>query len=441
MSTPPLILGKFSNGPTGPSGSVPVSFLADALGRVYGYVEGALGAQWFEGIGNPNDASPPVPGIPNDMYLDSSTGNVYQLQYNGGSPDELVWAFVLSIIGPIGPTGPSGGPVGPTGATGATGSQGPTGPSGATGVTGAGVTGPTGPTGSNGSNGAQGATGPAGATGPSGGPIGPTGPTGATGVGTTGPTGATGTGTTGPTGSAGATGPTGPTGSGGGGAAGGAAGALRYGYCYFIKDGTGFRTAGIALTATAMGSTWNTANAGTANMASGQEWYTAGTANSLAGAYTTDDDWMNGQGLQMQCIMANITRVTSDIRWWVGMANAIPTTLFGGSDSPASTKYACFRFSSAAGDSTFQCCTSDGSSQTVASTSITPALNTSYQFAIVCNDSVPNVEFYINGVLVATLTTHLPGNSGSQMYSFGGTARTTTDLHVQFNSIQVWASV
>jgi hypothetical protein len=43
MSSGPLILAKFSSTPTGPTGSAPVNFTADALGNVYGYVEGAIG--------------------------------------------------------------------------------------------------------------------------------------------------------------------------------------------------------------------------------------------------------------------------------------------------------------------------------------------------------------------------------------------------------------
>jgi hypothetical protein len=129
-----------------------------------------------------------------------------------------------SSTGSTGPTGPTGG----TGSTGATGITGTTGPDGTTGPTGPGPAGPTGSTGSTGSGatGATGSTGPtgAGATGPTGaaglagatGPTGSTGPTGPTGaIGTTGATGPTGVGSTGATGSGGATGATGPSAGGG----------------------------------------------------------------------------------------------------------------------------------------------------------------------------------------------------------------------------------
>lgn len=168
MSTSPFILGKFSNGPVGPTGSAPVNFTADSLGRVYGYV---MAETWWSGSGDPNSLSPPLSANPNDMYYDDSTGDVWQLQYVG-SPAELCWIYLFTIAG-----------------------------GGATGSGGTGATGPTGPTGADGSDGSDGAPGA-------------TGPTGATGA--TGPSG----GPPGPTGATGAQGPTGPTGSGGGAASG-----------------------------------------------------------------------------------------------------------------------------------------------------------------------------------------------------------------------------
>jgi hypothetical protein len=46
MSTSPLILVNFSNGPLGPTGSVPVTFVQDDAGNVCGYVPagGGLGS-------------------------------------------------------------------------------------------------------------------------------------------------------------------------------------------------------------------------------------------------------------------------------------------------------------------------------------------------------------------------------------------------------------
>lgn len=116
---------------------------------------GPRGATWFSGSGDPTTTSPPESGNIDDMYLDVTTGNVYQFQ-NAGSPPPS-WIFLLNIIGPPGSTGATGstGVQGVTGPTGAAGIQGPTGATGADST----VPGPTGPTGP---QGIQGVTGPTG---------------------------------------------------------------------------------------------------------------------------------------------------------------------------------------------------------------------------------------------------------------------------------------
>jgi hypothetical protein len=177
----------------------------------------AAAATWLTGVGTPTAAI----GRQNDLYLKTSSGDVYQ-------KGATAWSLVTTIIGPAGATGPQG-VAGATGATGADGAVGPAGPVGPTGTQGvAGATGATGETGAAGATGAIGPTGPqgiAGATGATGatgetGAIGPTGPQGVAGAtGATGPAGETGaTGVIGPTGPqglqgvAGITGPTGLTG-------------------------------------------------------------------------------------------------------------------------------------------------------------------------------------------------------------------------------------
>jgi hypothetical protein len=89
-------------------------------------------------------------------------------------PPNALRPGLVGMRGPAGSNGPAGprgfkgdiGPAGPAGPAGPTGGTGPTGPTGATGVTGStGVTGATGPTGPTGPTGGTGATGATGATG------------------------------------------------------------------------------------------------------------------------------------------------------------------------------------------------------------------------------------------------------------------------------------
>jgi hypothetical protein len=146
-----------------------------------------------------------------DLFLDTSTGNVYELVAG-------TWTLEGNIEGPAGSIGPIGavGPQGPQGLTGAQGATGATGSRGSIWNTGTGapsviggqangdlyldtasgnvyevmagtwtlegnIEGPTGATGATGAPGPQGPGGPTGTTGPTGaqGPAGPTGPAGA----------------------------------------------------------------------------------------------------------------------------------------------------------------------------------------------------------------------------------------------------------------------
>ena len=112
-----------------------------------------------------------------DMYLNTSTSNVYKATAANS------WVYICNIKGaqgiqgPIGPQGDTGatGAVGPKGDQGIQGIQGPKGDQGDTGATGA--VGPAGPQGPQGPKGDQGDTGATGAVGPAG-PQGPQGPAG-----------------------------------------------------------------------------------------------------------------------------------------------------------------------------------------------------------------------------------------------------------------------
>jgi hypothetical protein len=100
------------------------------------------------------------------------------------------------------------------------------------------------------------------------------------------------------------------------------------------------------------------------------------------------------------------------------------TTIFGSGTFHAN-QYAAFRYDTVAGDTQFQCVTCDGTTQTVTTSGIN-ADTKSHRFVIVCNDSVPNVTFYIDGVLVATITTHTPTTSIVGAYMVCGVASTAS---------------
>lgn len=107
------------------------------------------------------------------------------------------------------------------------------------------------------------------------------------------------------------------------------------------------------------------------------------------------------------------TRLTTQ-RFWVGMTDQTLATM-GVSDNPAGN-YAAFRYSSTGSDTVWQCITKDNTTQTIVSSGVAPVLNTTQTLAIVFNDSIPNVVFYINGAVVATITTHLPTSGTNLRY-------------------------
>lgn len=91
-------------GPTGPTGPIGPAGPAGAPGT-----PGTNGSTWYTGSVVPVSGL----GVNNDLYLLTTTGNVYKKLAG-------TWGIIENITGPTGPTGPIG-PVGPTGATGASG--------------------------------------------------------------------------------------------------------------------------------------------------------------------------------------------------------------------------------------------------------------------------------------------------------------------------------
>jgi hypothetical protein len=96
----------------------------------------------------------------------------------------------------------------------------------------------------------------------------------------------------------------------------------------------------------------------------------------------------------------------TNTRCWISLTDQIFATMTA-SDNPAGN-YAAFRFSTGAGDTSWQAITKDGSTQTIVASGVAPVVDTTQTLAIIFTDSIPNIKFYINGSLVATIATHLP---------------------------------
>jgi hypothetical protein len=100
-------------------------------------------------------------------------------------------------------------------------------------------------------------------------------------------------------------------------------------------------------------------------------------------------------------------------RIWAGLFSS--TTI--NNDTPGTTAAnlgAAFRYSTVAGDTTWQCVTFNGTSQTVTDSGVTVAKDTRYDLVIDFVNyfaGTPSVRFYINSTLVATMTLTLPDGS------------------------------
>lgn len=117
-------------------------------------------------------------------------------------------------------------------------------------------------------------------------------------------------------------------------------------------------------------------------------------------------------------IQAGANGITNS-RFWVGLTSNSGTVQMA-SDNPAGN-YAAFRGNAG---SNFQCITKDGTTQTVVDSGVAYTTALLYKFAINC-DSVNNqVLFYINGALVATITTHLPTSATAMKWMQGLTQST-----------------
>ena len=150
-------------------------------------------------------------------------------------------------------------------------------------------------------------------------------------------------------------------------------------------------------------------SAGTA--ARGPAWEIAPNAANTFGAIfsgATSLMWYPGPGLTFFCTL--FLRGDTDINLWLGMVSFTGNpTGFVGHAVPSGPGYAFagFRFSTAAGDTDFMCVCSTGGADTVVSSGVPVDINTSHRFAFAFT-SGGSVVFYIDGALVATISTNLP---------------------------------
>lgn len=104
------------------------------------------------------------------------------------------------------------------------------------------------------------------------------------------------------------------------------------------------------------------------------------------------------------------------MKYWIGLFNLVGRSITASSDTTPATDFAAFRFSTAAGDSNWKCCTRDNVGTQVVDSGV-PVINNNngpgvrYRLTIqVVGDgtNVTSVIFAINGATVATIAANLP---------------------------------
>lgn len=141
--------------------------------------------------------------------------------------------------------------------------------------------------------------------------------------------------------------------------------------------------------------------------------YTSSTSGTCAGGIENGFSWVTGNNILYQARVAIGSLVTQRVR--IGITDSTTAQAFVNGDTLAS-HYAAFRFSTAASDANWQCQTANGSSNTTVDSGVPVVANTLYYFQIQFNDSVPNIIFSINKVVVATISTNIPtGSVGLRM--------------------------
>lgn len=248
----------------------------------------------------------------------------------------------------------------------------------------------------------------------------------ASGASTPGPTGATGA--QGPAGMDGEEGPEGPQGPPGPTGATGAAGAdgtgaldKKYVFIVTTPAATTFNTMGINFVATGTAATHAdgpddyvqyTATAATTGTNFG---HSAGSAGAAFGK-----DPMFGMRIKTGADV-------SSIRMWLGWFSGDPR----GADDPAGLHFMGFRFSTDAADAGWVAATKDGTTIKTTATGVAVTADTKYRFKIVADSVGSSVKFYIDGNLVATHTTNLPGSTTTLNQYLAGQNRANSQRQIR----------
>lgn len=157
------------------------------------------------------------------------------------------------------------------------------------------------------------------------------------------------------------------------------------------------------------------------------------TANNVGGvtsAFTiVRGDWMPEMHTRIQMD----TSANTDAVWWAGLFSAAPD-----SNGRPNTRVAAFRYHTKWDQTAYwRCVTIDGTGTTneTTVTSVATAINTPYNFSIFLTTT--GTRFYINGVLVATHTSVIPGSTTLLGYVVRCANLSTAKHNVRWSRISI----
>lgn len=100
----------------------------------------------------------------------------------------------------------------------------------------------------------------------------------------------------------------------------------------------------------------------------------------------------------------------------------------------------CFRYADNVNSGRFEAVTRSNNTQTATNTGVVVVANTWYKLGFIVNANASSVSFYINGVLVSTITTNIPNTAGRQT-GFGDYLQKlvgTTNSNVDADYVKIW---
>lgn len=134
--------------------------------------------------------------------------------------------------------------------------------------------------------------------------------------------------------------------------------------------------------------------------------------------------------LETKIVIPTLSDGTETFTFLGGFADAVTTSIVDG---------AFFRYTHSVNSGKFEAVTRSNSVETAADTGITVVAGTAYKLTIIGTST--SVAFYINGALVATITTNIPSGSGRATGTYVGINKSAGTTSRNLNHDYFWLKI